>query len=415
MTKNNKSSEKKKDSSLLTAIYEKLSESQRKGHDAKAPVAPTEDWRPRLELDESGGFLVSTPRTENNTDSIDILKEFKLDPDQWTVVSVRTSRWQRYDEEWLTSYRLNIVPKSLEIDLKNDIESAKKKILNWKPKVALSAPNKKDLAFVFAPSDQQIGKSSNGLGTDKTVQRILDLTEESIRRYKELKKMGRPLSKVVIALLGDHVEGIVSQGGRLQAPYSSDIGLTEQIKISRQILFTQVKAFAEICPEVVVAVVNGNHDEVTRQNVVDPAEGWNTEIARSVADICSQNSVLSEVKFRFPSSGHQTLALNVNGTMLGLFHGHQMKSGGALKYISGQAAGCTPIGTCDVWLSGHYHHFRAEDIGTRFWAQCPTLDSGSPWFRDRTGLESSPGILTMVIGENHSPKRDLSIISTSNL
>ena len=92
--------------------------------------------------------------------------------------------------------------------------------------------------------------------------------------------------------------------------------------------------------------------------VVDPAEGWNTEIARQVADMCSQNEHLSKIEFRYPSSGHQTLALNVGGTMLGLFHGHQMKSGGALKYISGQAAGNTPIGNCDVWISGHYQSGR---------------------------------------------------------
>jgi len=400
-------------SKMLNAIYEKLSSSEKIGHDTKKSSPPTEDWRPRLELDENGGFLVSTPRKENNTDSIDILKEFKLDPEQWTVTSVRTSRWQRYDEEWLTSYRLNIMPKVLENIMRQDMEEAKKKASTWKPRLSVEKSSKEGLAFIFAPSDQQIGKTANGEGAKESVERILDMTQISLDRYKELKKIGRPLSKVVVTLLGDHIEGIVSQNGRLQAPYSSDLGLTEQIKVARQLLFTQVKAFAEVCPEVVVAVVNGNHDEVTRQMVVDPAEGWNTEIARQVADMCSQNEHLSKVEFRYPSSGHQTLALNVGGTMLGLFHGHQMKSGGALKYISGQAAGNTPIGNCDVWLSGHYHHFKSEDIGQRFWAQCPTLDPGSPWFRDRTGMESDPGILTMVLGKDHSPKRDLSIITRS--
>ena len=63
-------------SKMLNAIYEKLSSSEKIGHDTKKSSPPTEDWRPRLELDENGGFLVSTPRKENNTDSIDILKEF---------------------------------------------------------------------------------------------------------------------------------------------------------------------------------------------------------------------------------------------------------------------------------------------------------------------------------------------------
>jgi predicted phosphodiesterase len=118
------------------------------------------------------------------------------------------------------------------------------------------------------------------------------------------------------------------------------------------------------------------------------------------------------VEFRFPEKDHQTLAININGTMLGLFHGHQIK-GDAVKYLSGQSAGQTALGHCDVWLSGHFHHFKSADIGPRFWAQCPTLDPGSAWFRDRTGMESPPGVLTMVIGAGYDPRKDISIIRAS--
>ena len=52
------------------------------------------------------------------------------------------------------------------------------------------------------------------------------------------------------------------------------------------------------------------------------------------------------------------------------------------------------------------------DIGERFWAQCPTVDAGSAWYRDRHGLESNPGILTMLIGSGHDPRLDISVIST---
>jgi predicted phosphodiesterase len=406
-----KPAEEKDPHSLLKAIHEKLSSPGVTGSDIKN-LAPAEEWRPRIELDENGGFLVSTPRKDNNADSKEILREFNLDPNQWAVVGVRTSRWQKHDEDWLTSYRLTLVPKAVETALKEDVEKIKKKLETWKPSVKPKKRQKEGLAFVLAPSDQQIGKKASGTGTDEIVERILDVTEKAVHRYKELETAGRPLSKVVIALLGDHVEGNTSQNGKLQSTYASDIGLTEQIRVARRVLLAQIKAFSEVCPNIVVAVVNGNHDEVTRQINVDPAEGWNTEIVSAVSDVCREVKELSKVEFRFPQSGHQTLALDVNGTMLGLFHGHQMKSGGALKYISGQAAGNTPLGRCDVWLSGHYHHFRSEDIGQRFWAQCPTLDGGSGWFRDRVGLESEPGLLTMVLGEGHSPKQDISIIST---
>ena len=68
-------------------------------------------WRPRSEVGTDGGFVVSTPRPDGNTPGAEeILREARLDPEEWTVVSHRRSRWQRYDGEWLESFRINVVP-----------------------------------------------------------------------------------------------------------------------------------------------------------------------------------------------------------------------------------------------------------------------------------------------------------------
>jgi predicted phosphodiesterase len=380
----------------------------RTGSDIRATNTP-EAWRPRLEVDENGGYLVSTPRTAGEIpDAAELLAEFNLDPESWSVTSLRRSRWQKYDGEWLEAYRVNLVPVGVERASKEDVEKIIEEIQKWKPGKRASKTSG-DLSFVFAPSDQQIGKKANGQGTANTVDRIQYATEGAVHRLEELRKIGRSIGTVTIALLGDHVEGIVSQGGRLQSHSASDMGLTEQTRVARRLLLSQIKAFAPLADRIIVAVVNGNHDEVSRQVSLDPAEGWNTEIASSVQDACAENSDLSHVEFRFPAKDHQTLAVEVNGTMLGLFHGHQTGRD-VLKYLSEQAAGQTALGGCDVWLSGHYHSYRSMDVGGRFWAQCPTVDPGSAWYRDRRGLESNPGILTMVIGEGHDPRLDVSII-----
>jgi predicted phosphodiesterase len=380
----------------------------RTGSDMRATNTP-EAWRPRLEVDENGGYLVSTARTAGEIpDAAELLSEFNLDPESWSVTSLRRSRWQKYDGEWLEAYRVNLVPVGVERASKEDVEKIIEEIKKWKPGKRASKTSG-DLSFVFAPSDQQIGKKANGEGTANTVDRIQYATEGAVHRLEELRKIGRNIGTVTIALLGDHVEGIVSQGGRLQSHSASDMGLTEQTRVARRLLLSQIKAFAPLADRIIVAVVNGNHDEVSRQVSLDPAEGWNTEIASSVQDACAENSDLSHVEFRFPAKDHQTLAVEVNGTMLGLFHGHQTGKD-VLKYLSEQAAGQTALGGCDVWLSGHYHSYRSMDVGGRFWAQCPTVDPGSAWYRDRRGLESNPGILTMVIGDGHDPRLDVSII-----
>ena len=377
----------------------------RSGSDVRHTKTP-EEWRPRMEIDEEGGYAISTPKVMP-PDAVDILKEFDLSPDDWIITSVRRSRWQRYDEEWLHSARVNLVPVAQGLQDKADIQSLIDDIRKWKPKKFEKKVG--NLAFVFAPSDQQIGKKQGDDGTEQTIQRILTATDGAVQRLHDLRKVGREIDTVVIALLGDHVEGNVSQGGRLQSHSASDLGLTEQTRVGRRLLMAQVKAFAPLADRVIVAVVNGNHDEVSRQVALDPSEGWNTEIASSVQDACAENSALSHVEFRYPAKDHQTLAIDVNGTMLGLFHGHQSGKNVSL-YLQEQSAGKTPLGMADVWLSGHYHSYRSMDIGERFWAQCPTLDPGSAWYRDRHGLESNPGILTMVIGNGHDARQDLSVI-----
>ena len=383
-----------------------------RGSDLKSLNIP-ESWRPRMELDEQGGYLVTTPRNAGEIpDAVDILGEFDLDPASWRVTSLRRSKWQAYDGSWLESYRVSLAPADvMAAELDRDLDSLVSEITKWRPR---KAPKNitGDLAYLLAPSDQQIGKKQGGEGTPESIARILNGTEGASWRLSELRKIGRSIGTVVLALPGDHVEGNVSQGGRLQGQSSSDLGLTEQTRVARRLLLSQIKTFAPQCERLVVPVVNGNHDEVTRFVTADPADGWNVDIASAVQDACAENDSLAHVEFRFPDKDHQTLAVDINGCMLGLFHGHQAGRD-VLKYISGQAAGQTALGMCDVWISGHFHNYKCMDIGQRFWVQAPTTDPGSAWFRDRAGMDAPTGILTMVIGDGYNPRRDVSIIPTT--
>jgi predicted phosphodiesterase len=267
-------------------------------------------------------------------------------------------------------------------------------------------------AYVHVGADKQLGKKAASGGTPQTVERVLRGTEESINRLEGLRRFGLSLGTIVLPEVGDHVEGNVSQNGRLQGQAASDLGQTEQVRVGRRLLLQQIKSFAPLAERIVVPVVNGNHDEVTRQVAADPSDGWNVEIASAVQDACAENPNLEHVEFRFPSVGHQTLSIDINGTMMGLFHGHQFSTD-VKKYLSGQMLGQTALGGADVWVSGHYHHFKCLDIGHRFWAQAPTVDPGSDWYRDRAGDQSKPGILTFVMGGDYDPREFLGIIPLS--
>jgi predicted phosphodiesterase len=363
-----------------------------------------------MEVGEDGGYIISTPRRAGEIpDAVDILNEFELNPNSWKVTSVRKSRWQSATGEWLEAARVSLSPADVSYGDQVDADALIEEIKKWRPERGTKQATGSG-SFLVSPADQQIGKKSGSGGTEQSINRILALTETAVHRFSQYQKMGLDLGLITLALPGDHVEGNVSQNGRLQGQAVSDLGLTEQVRVARRLLMAQIKAFAPLVERMVVPVINGNHDEVTRQVAADPADGWNVEIASAVQDACAENPALQHVEFRFPASGHQTLTVDIDGCMLGLFHGHQANQNNVLKYLSQQAAGQTALGNADVWISGHFHNFRTMDIGDRLWCQCPTTDPGSEWFRDRAGLESKPGLLTMVIGGDFDPREFISVL-----
>lgn len=379
------------------------------GSDIKKSDTPQE-WRARLELGTDGGFFISTPRTAGELpDAVDLFKDFDLDPNVWQVVAVRKSRWQRHDGEWLEAARVSVKPAAQEeFSYKGeDYDQLVGEISKWKPSKTQTYTG--PLYAIYAIGDTQYGKDASG-GTEATVQRVLKAIEESVTRHKELLKLGRNIGTVVLPQLGDCIEGSTSQGGRVMG--RSDLGISQQVRIGRRVLMAWIKAFAPLCERLIIPVVPGNHDETQRFVLGDPIDSWQIEVVAAVQDACAENPALSHVEFRYPAPDHGTLAIDLGGTIVGLAHGHQAKDMG--KWWYGQATGKTPVGAADILLTGHFHHFHAAQVGPRLWLQVPAMDGGSAWFRDKKGLESPTGIVSLVVGEGYDPRRDLAVLAGEN-
>ena len=392
----------------LSDELNKLASAGQSGSDTRATNTP-EAWRPRLEVDSaSGGFFVSTPRNAGELpDAVDLLADFDLDPTAWRVTGMRRSRWQKYDGDWLESARVNIVPsdqlgsRADDADLQALIDHVER----WRPHARIKA-HTGDLSAVYAIGDTQWGKDA-GDGTEGTVRRVLTGIEESVQRHKDLIRIGRSVGTVILPQMGDCIEGNVSQNSKILGRV--DLSTTQQVRVARRMLMAWIKAFAPLTEELIVPVVPGNHDEVQRYVIGDAIDSWQIEVVSAVQDACAENPALAHVQFRYPESDHQTLALNVGGQILGMAHGHQSRD--AVKWWQGQATGRTPVGDADVLLTAHFHHYKVSQVGPRLWVQIPAMDGGSPWWRDRAGLESPTGIVAFVMGEGYDPRRDLSVLA----
>jgi predicted phosphodiesterase len=365
------------------------------------------EYRARLDVGPDGGYFISTPRIAGELpDAVELFKDFDLDPNAWAVISIRKSRWQRYDGEWLEAAKVNVKPIGRIAGQDTDYDALVKEVNSFKPKSStITGP----LYAIYAIGDTQYGKDAGG-GTEETVRRVLDGLSAAVERHKELLKSGRPIGTVVLPQLGDCIEGSTSQNGKVLG--RSDLGVTQQVRIGRRVLMAWIKAFAPLCKELIIPVVPGNHDDTHRMLMTDPIDSWQIEVASAVQDACAENPALSHVKFMYPKPDNQTLALDLGGTTLGLAHGHQAKDMG--KWLHGQATGRTAVGSADVLMTGHFHHFRADQIGPRLWIQVPAMDGGSAWFRDKSGLESPTGIVSLVVGSEYDPRRDLAVLSGEN-
>jgi len=360
-----------------------------------------ENWRPRSELDQTiGGFAITGPRLDGNTPGAEeLLKEANLDPAEWVLVNSRRGSWQKWDGEWLHSWRINVIPAVSSVQ-DYDAQRLIEDVSNWKP--TSSNDFEGDLTAVYSIGDTQYGKDD----TPAIVDRVLRSFDEAIDHHKFLQQKYK-IGQIALPQLGDCIEGMTSQKGKVMGRH--DIGVAQQVQVGRRILMAQIKAMAQLAPKIIVPVVPGNHDEVQRFLVSRPEDSWQIEIVRAVEDACMENEFLKDrVEFRYPAKDDSTLAVNLSGTLYGMAHGHQKSN--MVSWWSGQVMGRCSVANADILNVGHLHHYDVQSVGTRLFIQNPAMDNGSGWFRDKSGLESHPGIVSLVVGAGFDARRELVVL-----
>jgi predicted phosphodiesterase len=384
----------------LADDYNEIIKAGQDGSDKISKNIP-EAWRPRSEIGTDGGFIVSTPRPDGNTPGAEeILIEAKLDPAEWVVVSHRRSRWQTFNGDWLESFRVNVVPSGKTNAPDYDLEQLLSVIVNWTPAEVLTS--KGDLTAVYSIGDTQYGKDD----TPAIINRVLHSIDEAVAHHKYLVSK-YSINQIALPQLGDCIEGMTSQKGKVMGRH--DIGVSEQVRVGRRMLLAQIKALAPLADKLIVPVVPGNHDEVQRFLVGRPEDSWQIDVVAQVEDICKESEFLRDrVEFRYPAADDSTLTVNLSGVMYGMAHGHQSRD--MVKWWQGQVMGRCSVADADILNVGHYHHYRAQNVGPRLFIQNPSMDNGSAWFRDKSGLDSAPGIISLVLGKDIDPRRELVVL-----
>jgi hypothetical protein len=352
------------------------------------------NFRPGVEFDGSEG-TATTPgfATEPNFD--EFLADAGFDPAEIEIVGTpRTSRWQRYDGEWLTSYKFQFRKRNPVVDLPLLLAEAKRKI---KP-TPLKATTEKCLVVLW--SDLQVGKVDYRGGSEEFLQRIADMQFRLINLVKAQKP-----EQIIFADLGDTIEGFDNAASTQQLRTNS-LSIMEQVDLAATLAWQTIKQLAKYAP-VTYATISSNHCQwrVNKQAIGKPTDDWAIFIGRQLAKLAQETDL--PIKFVEPQPHDESLAIDVFGDgfhILGMVHGHQASRPDDMgKWWRGQAFGKQAVADATLLIHGHWHHLRVTELGStprgtsRFIVMGTTLDNGSGWWRLRTGEDSVPGLTTLML------------------
>lgn len=353
------------------------------------------------EWDGNVGWLRTEPLTERPKTWDEFIRDAGLDPAEVEVLEpVQIRGWDmpvaKLDPDTKTRitsvvrahyYRLNLRRRALEVDVAELVKAAKRRRAGGPPE--LTSPER---AFLLALGDLQLGKM-DGDGVDGTVDRFLAATDAAVARYKRIAK-GSP---AYLVHLGDCIEGFLSQGGA--NTWRTRLTTTEQVDLYQYLLLEQVKAFSAVAPELTVVGIPGNHDEAHRP-LQTYTDSWALQSVNAVRRACDLAGTYDHVRFYVPARDELTCTLDIAGTIVGMAHGHQFRTiTKALPWWANQAHSRQPIGDAHLLLSAHFHHLRVEHTGSdKTWIQVPALESGSQWWKHRTGEWGQPGVVTALVG-----------------
>lgn len=387
----------------MSPLDDLLAQAKRPDARRERPTHP-KGWEPGIAWDGSKGTVISEPTADRDPAWDDILSHFKFDPDEFEVVEpIEVRSWDtaiknaenKIETTTLWYHRAKVVRRR-DQEARADIDALIAEVKRHKPRTTKATGER---ALVVGFADWQLGKK----GTADAVARILEDIDAVVARLKELAKAGRPCGQLVLANVGDGTEA--SAGQYPMQTFEVELNDKEQKRLARRLWVSALKKLAPLVERVVVVSVPGNHGE--NRNAAGKAytsfdDNADIEILEEVAEILAENpDAYGHVAFVFPDDD-LTVTLDVCGSIVAFAHGHQFpKSKHVEKAVwdwwAGQATGMQPAGDATILVSGHRHHFACQQRGFRTWLQCPTIDSGSTWFRNQTGEDSVPGTLTFAV------------------
>lgn len=240
-------------------------------------------------------------------------------------------------------------------------------------------------------ADLQLGKTDSLGGLEELQERFDRLLGEIVA----LAAAERP-REIVIADVGDICENVANNTSVDQAS-TNDLTLSEQMEWANRLVAQSIISLQPYTPKLTVLGVPSNHGADKLPNGKQNGHGdWGLTNILTLKNAFTALRPEWGIEFKVPEPYEVGVAHEVEGCTIVWVHGHLAGSADKMaQWLANQAANPGTIyARCAALFFGHFHRFSMLSSRGRDILGCPTLDSGSSWFTNRTGEWSRPGILT---------------------
>lgn len=368
-------------------------------------IMPTKEDLQSIEWSGDSGVLNtgSIKQSLSGMNHEEILRLFGHSPNEVEISGLLRERhsqyWSRDMSEmlWKHTYSFALLKKQPTTEQIDPIKLIKE--LGLKSRPVQKLPEASESTFVLDWADWQTGKEEGG-GTPAFVQRFDGALSDAIQRIKELRKIGRGLSELVIIGGGDMIEGCTIYPNQ---SFHLDMHRRDQIRFTVATILRAIHELAPMFERVRVVVAPGNHGE-NRINGKRTSIGDNDDLlVFEMAEVgLSNDPNMKHVSFEIAQE-EESITTEVRGWVYGVTHGSVYGRGAGnvrnkvFNWFRTMSANRHPVGASDVLVTHHFHHDASEDWGQTLWVQSPAMDGGSNYFKELTGHTAKSGMLSWVV------------------
>lgn len=232
----------------------------------------------------------------------------------------------------------------------------------------------------------QVGPSGDIFETVENTLQAIDMAADEIQRHGGAEE-------ILVAWLGDHIEGFTSQGGR--NAWRTPLTQVEQIRLTRHVMRYAVESLSPLCHRLVMAAIPGNHGRVESPSggTTRADDNYDTDALIAVGEALKMSQRYQDVEVYVPEADHISLAVTVGGLTWGLVHGDKWKRNGQFAWWREQAFHNGPTAAADVLCAGHWHHLVVQEEGDKTFIQVPTLSTDGAYWQNLHGNRPNPGIV----------------------